>query len=165
MSDQNLTEEVWREAPRFEGLYLVSNFGRVRSVERTVIRSNGRPHKVVSKFRKPQVTRSGHLKIMLTRDGKQRGEFVHVLVLEAFVEPRPEGKIARHLDGDPSNNQVSNLAWGSHSENGHDAVRHGTHVQSSKTHCPQGHEYTPENTYRKPSGGRRCRTCHRDSNK
>lgn len=162
MSDQNLTGEVWRAAPRFEGLYLVSNFGRVRSVERTVIRSNGRPHKVASKLRKPQAVARGHLKVMLSNlDGTLSGVYIHRLVLEAFVEPRPEGKIALHRDGDPTHNHVSNLYWGTYSDNALDSVRHRTHFQANKTHCPQGHEYTAENTYTWENE-RHCRKCWSD---
>ncbi len=51
---------------------------------------------------------------------------VHHLVLETFVGPRPEGYLARHLDGNPQNNKVKKLTWGTHKENYADAVRHGT---------------------------------------
>lgn len=51
---------------------------------------------------------------------------VHHLVLFAFVGPRPEGFECRHLDGDPSNNFVDNLRWGTHTENMEDRSKHGT---------------------------------------
>ena len=57
--------------------------------------------------------------------GKRRW-YVHRLVLEAFVGPRPEGMACRHLDGDRANNRVENLAWGTYSENERDKLRHGT---------------------------------------
>jgi hypothetical protein len=47
-------------------------------------------------------------------------------VLEAFIGPRPENCEVRHLDGDPSNNRLDNLAWGTKAENQADKVRHGT---------------------------------------
>lgn len=50
---------------------------------------------------------------------------VHVLVLEAFDRPRPKGAVCRHLDGNPINNHLSNLAWGTHKENTEDRKRHG----------------------------------------
>ncbi len=51
---------------------------------------------------------------------------VHILVLETFVCPRPPGMEARHLDGDPANNALSNLQWGTRQENLDDMNRHGT---------------------------------------
>ena len=58
---------------------------------------------------------------------------VHRLVLDAFVGPRPEGMECRHLDGNPSNNALSNLCWGTPKENGEDAVAHGTSNRGSKS--------------------------------
>jgi hypothetical protein len=88
---------------------------------------------------------------------------VHVLVCTAWHGTRPEGLVCRHLDGNPTNSVPSNLAWGTVSENAFDSVRHGGHPEAAKTHCPQGHEYSEENTAIH-SGRRSCRTCHRASN-
>jgi hypothetical protein len=63
-------------------------------------------------------------RVLLRNPDKQR--LVHQLVLEAFVGPRPESCEARHLDGDPSNNKLDNLAWGTKAENQADKLRHGT---------------------------------------
>lgn len=84
------------------------------------------------------------------------------MVCEAFHGLRPEGMEVRHLDGNSQNDAASNLAWGTRSENIRDAVRHGTHNMTRKTHCKHGHEFTPENTQSRPNGGgRRCMTCRR----
>jgi hypothetical protein len=64
----------------------------------------------------------GHLQVFM---GKNYRRPVHQLVLEAFVGPCPEGMGCRHLDGDPSNNHVENLAWGTQKENVADMIRHG----------------------------------------
>lgn len=60
-----------------------------------------------------------------------------------------------HLDGDPGNNRLSNLKYGSHSENMSDSLAHGTHYNASKESCPRGHPYD----YFTPSGRRECRRC------
>ena len=52
---------------------------------------------------------------------------VHVLVLAAFVGPRPEGMVTRHLDGNPANNRLANVCYGTNAENAQDRIRHGTH--------------------------------------
>lgn len=71
----------------------------------------------------------GYLTATLYRDGKQHRRKVHCLVLEAFVGPRPAGQETRHLDGDPQNNCVSNLAWGTRAENLQDKREHGRDVK------------------------------------
>ncbi len=62
----------------------------------------------------------GYLRVQL--GGRQRG--VHVIVLLAFRGPPEEGQVCRHLDGNPANNHLENLAWGTRSENAHDAIKH-----------------------------------------
>lgn len=83
--------------------------------------------------------------------------------MEAFVGPRPEGLEVRHLDGDPSNNVLSNLTYGTRSDQRMDDVRNGVHPTASKTHCPQGHPYSGDNLYvQKTDGARRCKICMRE---
>lgn len=67
--------------------------------------------------------RSGHVIVSL---GRKNASYVHRLVLEAFVGPCPEGMECRHLDGNPGNNRLDNLAWGTRKENYEDSVEHGT---------------------------------------
>jgi predicted HicB family RNase H-like nuclease len=62
----------------------------------------------------------GYLKVQI--GGRPRG--VHVLVLLTFRGPPQEGQVCRHLDGNPANNHLDNLAWGTRSENAHDSVKH-----------------------------------------
>lgn len=102
--------------------------------------------------------------VTLFRDGKRKPMTVHTLVLETFVAPRAEGMYGCHRDDNPDNNCLENLYWGTQRQNIQDAVRSGRHAsvkEAAKTHCAQGHEYTPENTYTKPrTGHRECRICH-----
>ncbi len=70
--------------------------------------------------------KGGYLQIVLCDPGRRISMFAHALVLSAFKGPRPEGKVCRHLDGNPANNVPSNLEWGTRQENEADKVRHGT---------------------------------------
>lgn len=70
--------------------------------------------------------RRGYCRVILCRNKVMRTSFVHRIVLEAFRGPCPDGWECRHLDGNPRNNRLGNLAWGTSSENKHDAIRHGT---------------------------------------
>lgn len=92
---------------------------------------------------------------------------IHHLVALAFIGPRPEGRAGarvRHLDCNPLNNHFSNLAYGTPEQDVADSIANGTHVSlmhKTKTHCPQGHEYTRENTYTDKKGCRSCVECNR----
>lgn len=79
--------------------------------------------------------KTGHLGVTLYIDGQSRRRSVHVLVLEAFFGPCPRGLECRHLDGNPANNTVGNLKWGTRQENVDDMVLHGTtcHGERSTT--------------------------------
>ena len=158
--------EVWKPVVGYEGLYQVSNLGRVKSLPRKV-RQTSRWGKEMQRTVQEKILtahpllRSGHLYVRLHKEKKGKDWYVHTLVLTAFVGPRPEGMECLHRDGDPTNNRVENLRWGTRSQNRLDTVKHGRDHNASKPHCPHGHEYSPENTYIHPDGGRYCRTCKR----
>ena len=137
-------DREWADLPGHEDFYRVSNDGVVWS-------------KIRGRVLKPRATKSGHLITHLSRP--DRRVMVHVAVLEAFVGPRPEGQVARHLNGVPDDNVLGNLKWGTVSENTMDAVRHGVHAQAAKTHCVKRHEYSPDNTNIQADGSRRCAIC------
>jgi hypothetical protein len=115
--------EEWRAVPgRPE--YEVSSEGRVRGIARRLSDGKSWPAKVLTLNQ----TDTGYLRVMLYRAGKWAIRKVHRLVLEAFVGPRPEGMECRHLDGDRTRNQLSNLCWGTRSDNRKDQERHGTGI-------------------------------------
>lgn len=153
--------EIWKPVLGYEGLYEVSDHGRVRSLDRVVPHSRYGQQKRRGKVLKLAAAGDGHVKIHLCRGGVERYHFVHTLVLEAHVGPRPEGMEACHSNGNPDDNTVPNLRWDTKSNNILDQVRHGVHGQARKTHCPSGHEYTPENTGVSKDRKRWCRECHR----
>lgn len=100
--------ERWRHLPRDVG-YTVSDTGWVRGVHGYLMRQ--------------QVIRGGYRRVPL-RDGTRH--LVHRLVLEAFVGPCPPGHEASHEDGNPENNNLSNLRWRPASENCRLRTTHGT---------------------------------------
>jgi hypothetical protein len=135
--------EEWRPVVGFEREYEVSNLGRVRSVDRVKVykridQYSGRTL-TVSRLHKGRHLRpgrkpSGHLSVAL---GKGNSRDVHVIVLEAFVGPKPEGEEGRHYDDDPSNNVTNNLLWGTRSENLFDAIRNGKRTYRRKDDHPR----------------------------
>lgn len=144
--------ETWRVIPGFPN-YEVSDQGQIRSRRR---RGSSGGALI------PSLDRHGYGRVhMYDTTGKRVNLTVHKVVLLAFVGPRPATHThIRHLDGNPRNNRLENLRYGTVSENQRDAVTHGTHAQASKTHCLRGHEFTPENTYHSPTSTQRwCRAC------
>lgn len=106
-------EEEWRDIEEFKGLYQVSNFGRVKSLERYSIQG----HLIDEKIIKPYPNNSGYLDVSLYIDGKRYHRKIHRLVAEAFI-PNPEHlNEVDHIDTDKNNNIVTNLRWVTHSEN------------------------------------------------
>jgi hypothetical protein len=143
--------ETWMPIPGYEGLYEVSDLGRVYG-----FRSN--------KVLKPNVKpKNGYRVVCLQYPGHRKYHLVHRLVLRAFVGEPPEGWDACHNNGNSSDNRLENLRWGTRSENILDEVRHGTHRNSRKTHCKRNHELNEKNTYVRPNGYRMCRECQRTS--
>lgn len=147
--------EMWRPVVGYEGLYEVSDRGRARSLHQ--------------RYRQVRVLRPwvnhGYLNVSLSEGGRKRNGRVNVLVATAWHGPCPAGYVCRHLDGDPVNNNLANLAWGRPSENAQDTIRHGRHRLVNRSACQADHEYTEENTLWKsnPRNGHRvrlCRTCH-----
>jgi len=158
--------ERWAWVTGHEGLYRISNRGEVWSLPRATTRGGILKHAVTKA--------NGYHWVNPSKDGEQRPCEVHKIVMEAFVGPCPEGQEVRHLDGNPGNNcwapgneeetvaAGGNLIYGTHSENMQDKHRHGTTWQLNVTECPQGHDYTPENTMINKKGSRVCLTCKRD---
>lgn len=147
----------WLPVVGYEGIYEVSDRGDVRSLDR--IDARGRKRR--GRLRKQNYMPSGHQTISLCKDRVQSIWQVHHLVLMAFVGPRPEGAEGCHWNDNPADNRLENLRWDTRSANQLDSVRNGSHHMANRTHCPKGHEYTPENTYRYPGGNRACNECRR----
>jgi hypothetical protein len=149
--------ETWKTLPGYEGLYEVSDAGVVIGLSKLDTVGRPRPRRALV----TTTTKSGHLRVVLFRDGKKRRVGVHVLVLEAFVGPRPPGMWACHWNDLPTDNRLRNLRWATPSDNQYDSVRNNKHAMSSRTACYSGHEFTPQNTYLSPRGQRVCRECAR----
>jgi len=109
---------IWKDVVGYEGLYEVSDLGNVRSLN---YNKTGRIQELAY-----YINKSGYIVATLHNKGKQKGEYVHRLVLKAFEGVQDDLECC-HNDGDPSNNNISNLRWDTHRNNNLDKRNHGTH--------------------------------------
>lgn len=154
--------EQWRPVPGYEGMYEISSQGRARSLDRAVATPGGKGTKrIKGKVLALFTDKDGYQRINLCRDSKKKQVAIHRLVIEAFVGPAPVGMECCHNNGDPTDNRVENLRWDSASNNALDQVRHGTHHEKNKTHCPRGHLLVGDNLRMSDlkKGFRTCRAC------
>lgn len=167
MSEVSRDLETWLPVADYDGFYEVGNWGSVRSVTRTQIyqgRWGATRRTWPSRLLQPIPIWDGHLRVTLARVGiRDRFCKIHLLVLEAFVGPRPPGLLGCHEDGDPTNNHVSNLRWDTAKSNSRDTVDHGHHFWAEKSECPREHLLVAPNLM--PSqlrlGMRSCLACSR----
>ncbi len=128
------TPERWLPVPGYEGVYSVSDQGRVR-------REVGPPRRMV-RLLKPALKTTGYMAVTLCRPGRrQQTGMVSRLVLLAFVGEATAGHECCHKDGDPTNDRLDNLRWGTRKENMADRDRHGrtargdTHYARRRPEC------------------------------
>ena len=104
--------EIWKDIPDFEGLYQVSNMGRVRSVDRVVTFKDGGMRKLKGKVLKSYLNNVGYELLKLSNDGRGNTKTVHRLVLETFKPHVNMNDLqVNHIDGNKSNNHLTNLEW------------------------------------------------------
>jgi hypothetical protein len=153
--------EEWR--PVDGAHYEVSNLGNLRRGPQPVQSRATYPGRPV----KRSLNGGGRVIATLTLpSGKQKTFMLHRLVAAAFLGQPPEGMpLVRHLDGDPGNNTVGNLKYGTAAENTADMMAHGHSFWANRTACSSGHKYTEANTYVTPAGHRQCKECARTSSR
>jgi hypothetical protein len=116
---QTQNQEVWKDIPDYEGTHQVSNFGRVKGLNRKVIGRHGCLRTIKERILKLGYNR-GYCSFSLK---KNKSMLVHRAVAMAFL-PNPENKpCVNHIDGNPSNNNLNNLEWCTYSENELHSIR------------------------------------------
>lgn len=112
-------EEFWADIPGYEGLYQVSNLGRIKSLAKTIVKTDG-----VIQNRKERIVKQspsrGYKVFTFRKDGEIKTLRVHRVVAEVFLHKPSEDMVVNHKDGNKSNNIYTNLEWVTQREN----VRH-----------------------------------------
>jgi len=123
--------EIWRDVLGYEGYYKVSNFGKVKSVDRIVVRSDNIKQLVKERMLKPGKDTSGYVQVHLCKGGKFKTVSVHRLVAIAFIDREDEAFEVNHKDENKSNNSIENLEWISRIDN----LRYGTGIERGAISC------------------------------
>ena len=125
-------KEIWKPVVEWEGLYEVSNLGRVRSLQRETTHKNGTVQPIPQKMMKLSVATNGYIRISFNKPGAVKNVMVHILVINAFVGPCPKGQEVGHLDGNRKNNNLENLRYMSKQCNAAFCIEHGTDPVGSR---------------------------------
>ena len=125
--------EIWKDVPEYEGVYMISNKGRLKALEREI--AHGNTKQIRRETIKHQwMNDDGYMICKLSKDGRNKNVAVHRLVALAFLD-NPENKAeVNHIDGNRSNNDVANLEWVTRAENIQDTITRGTHVSLRDLH-------------------------------
>ena len=125
-------EEIWKDIQGYEGYYQISNLGNVKSLERTIIRSDGVVQVRKERIMNKRISTDGYYIAKFNVNKKSKSIAIHRLVAQHFI-PNPDNlPEVNHIDTNRKNNRVDNLEWCTHQENvahsaqkGHYKTRYG----------------------------------------
>lgn len=129
--------EVWKDVTGFEGLYMVSSFGRIKGCSKLIKHYKGGFSRRKERILKTSEDRYGYLKVVLQRDKKRLHTTVHRVVAKAFLKNPNNLPQVNHEDGNKKNNRVDNLTWCNTSYNIRHAIDNGLidHEKVSGENC------------------------------
>lgn len=119
------SNEIWKPIPNFEGLYEVSNLGRVKRLDKYINCRNYKKRLLKEKIMKPIRHRDGYNYVRLYNNKKIKIVSVHRLVAETFISNLENKSQINHIDGNKTNNNVNNLEWVTPKENIQHAIKNG----------------------------------------
>lgn len=117
--------EVWKDIKDYEGIYQVSNFGNVKSLNRKVAPNNRVPYWKKGKICKQSKNNLGYMTVGFTVNNIKVNKYVHRLVAEAFITNMNNYPQVNHIDCDKTNNRMYNLEWCTNSQNHIHASKNG----------------------------------------
>ena len=154
--------ETWHPAVGWEGLYEVSDLGRVRRCEGTTTQlgRGGQPYhrRVPARILRPALNTKGYPFVALCQNAKHSSLAIHRLVCRAFHgEPPPGRNDACHINGDRTDNRAANLRWDDHGSNMRDRIAHGTVARGATNGRARLSEAQVEKIRARLAGGEKVR--------
>lgn len=128
MKTEHISIEIWKSVVGFEGLYEVSSFGRIRSIDKDSTKFGKLYGRRNGKILKQNILNSGYLYVMLSKKSKKYIRLVHRLVAESFIPNIKNFPVVNHRDENRLNNRVDNLEWCTYLYNS----RYGTAIEKLK---------------------------------
>lgn len=111
-------KEIWKDIKGYEGLYQISNLGRVKKLQRTIITKNNRKLSYKEMILKPTLNSKGYCRVeLIDITGNRKRCFVHRLVAFEFCDKQDNCNVVNHKDCNPLNNNYQNLEWVTQKEN------------------------------------------------
>ena len=128
-------QEEFRSIPGYEGLYEISNFGTVKSLEREILIKGKYPAIVKEKILRQSLNGNGYYLVGLYKDGKRKPFMLHTLVAMTFLGHKPDGYkiVIDHIDNNKLNNNLTNLQLISQRDNSSKDKKNGTSQYSGVT--------------------------------
>lgn len=123
-----MKEEIWRPVKGYEGIYSVSNLGRVYSRPRKILDNTSIYRKIKGRVLKQSFDKNGYVIVSLSINGSSSPKKVHILVATAFVANPFNKEEVNHIDLNKQNNYDDNLEWNTKAENIAHAYKNKAHA-------------------------------------
>lgn len=137
-----MDNEIWKDINGYEGLYQISNYGNVKSLEKLIgHRYNGMFRKIPERFMSICDNGNGYKCVYLVKDKKRNMKYIHRLVAEHFLEKIDNKNYINHKDYNIENNYYKNLEWCTQKENVSYSSNNMRHPNRADTTSKTGYKY------------------------
>lgn len=148
---ENIEGEIWKDIKGYEGMYQVSNMGRIKGLRRVINRINS-PMELPEKLLTPILDKHGYFIIHLSKENKKKKFYIHRLLGEYFIGNPTNQECINHKNGIKTDNSLDNLEWCTIAENNQHAFKIGLNKKGKEHHLygKKGIQCHNHKQYKKP---------------